>query len=149
MSLTSARPLRVTLALCALSFAAGCRSHSLREGVWELSFNAVEYMTNEPADVPSSRVLLRIDWSDDPEFMEEFDLIPIDKEGLPDIRFGVRRQSEDEAAANRKPVVTTIRAQQEPLWTYNFVGTIMSEEHIVGQVFTARHRLRDYLTLTG
>lgn len=129
------------LALCAAAATgAGCTSHSLREGEWILSFNAKDYESNvsvPPELLQEARVELAIDWSTDPDYLEEFVLTSVDETALPEIYGIVFRNG------------TVLVNAKDPFWVFRLEGKIIDEEHVSGNNFVARYRFDDVTALVG
>ncbi len=125
-----------------LGILSGCASHSLREGVWELSLDDVEdYWTKSPVVHPKQRVKLAIDWKSDGdgEVVEiqrtESDLSPL---------YG------DVFGTGKSVNTRKIRINgTDHFYIFRFDGIVRDPETISGLRFLLRHRFEENTSFTG
>lgn len=142
--------IRITAAILVLcGLASGCSSTSLREGTWELSFEAIDSRTGESMEkyFESNRstyhhVNVHIEWSDENE--EEFVEIK-----------GIRSYSANGKAFknqnNLPPMYGNIPIDKDEIiirgrddsYQFYLVGKVLNEERIDGKNFLAKSHLED------
>lgn len=108
---------------------AGCSTHSIREGLWKLSFNAQDSLTRQPVPtelLPPTRVLVAVGWTDDGE---EVTIAHPDSENLR--MYGKIPQGKKEFY---------VRGAVDDYWVFQLKGNVMSPELVDGTSFAARHR---------
>ena len=144
---------RYSLSLLApvLLLVSGCTQHYIREGIWELSFQAYWSQTREPADIPPSEVRVRIATNAAGDG-EEAEIVPLaakskgnpatpaSEAGSPNqvrkpMYADLRLKREDE------PVAVVIR-HGESLWIWQMFGIVRDSETIAGTRLDARVRYK-------
>ena len=144
------KQMRITATLLVLgALASGCSSNSLREGTWELSFEALDSRTGESMDKyfesnqsAYHHVNLNIEWSDEKE------------EECIEIR-GMRSFSANGKSfknqANLPPMYGNIPIGEDEIvirgrddsFQFYLVGKVLSEERVDGKNFLAKSHLED------
>lgn len=142
--------MRITAGILVLgALASGCSSNSLREGTWELSFDAIDSRTGESMEkyFESNRsayhhVNLHIEWSDEAE--EEF----VEIKGL---RSYSANGKTSKTQRDLPPMYGNIPIGKDEIiirgrddsFQFYLVGKVLNEEHIDGRNFLAKSHLED------
>jgi hypothetical protein len=142
------RKLGSFIALPFLSLAlSGCLSHSIREGIWELSFTAQDVKTRQPVDIiPRARVDVTVDWGKEGGEVAEIKLIA----KLEDSEWKPARGLAPPFYAEIPPGSDALQAKgQDNDWFFILHGKVVSDERVSGTQFFARHTFVDDLSLEG
>ena len=131
--------------LTILAAGAGCRSHSIREGRWEMTLNAQDLTSKQAVDLPEYTtydVRVRLDWADDGN-----ELVEIEKLGT---EISLRRMYGDIIHRDDgSPPAVSIKSQSDALWVFTLQGVVVDETEIKGTAFVARHRQDRDTVLNG
>jgi hypothetical protein len=132
--------------LLAAALGSGCASHSIREGIWRLSFEAQNAETRERVAVPVQQVSVRVEWgSEQPG--EAVELTPISSHSP--------GRTKDTSILKRmfgriKPGGEEIELwHSDSQWESRLAGRIVNPEYINGQGFLARSHLAERIMLEG
>lgn len=112
--------------IVALLAGAGCSSHSIREGQWELSFNAQDSLTRQPVPagfLPPTRVLVDVEWSDGGETVGILD---------------PKRNLEMYGKIPEGKKELYVQNATDDYWIFQLKGNVKSPELVDGTSFAAR-----------
>ncbi|MBN1441741.1 MAG: hypothetical protein JXA90_03480 [Planctomycetes bacterium] len=141
------------LALLAPLAAAGCSSHSLRSGIWELSVQAQDYETHEAVEIPPREVRLAIEWDDENAGLEAVELEMLGSDEPLRFRsiYGQVKSIGAEAglASDATDRVFHVPRAGDTFWQFNMIGEVKSDTLVSGTRFMARHKQHDKQILTG
>ena len=128
-----------TLALLTL-ISSGCSSYSIEDGIWELSYNAQDYITREPWEIPNRRV--RVEVTDSPDGPGEI----VEIERLESQESLDQRRMYGDIPPGSKEILIK---WQDKYWAFRMRGEIRDPKHISGNAFLARHRFEENTALEG
>ena len=144
----------LTLLAPVLLLVSGCAQHCIREGIWELSFQAYWSQTREPADIPPIEVRVRVATNATGDG-EEAEIVPLPSK-TKESPAKPATESPDAAALTqvRKPMYADLRAKREDepisvvirhgesLWIWQMFGMVRDSETIAGARLDARVRYK-------
>lgn len=149
-----------------LAFGSGCTHHSIREGIWELSFKARIMLSNNALPIPSKKVKVIVGWDEEGGEGEiaEITVLP-EGASQPAVHSEEGEQEGDELSfphrMDLKPMYAEIKVKHEGYppnvhiehsdggWTWTMSGSVKSPTLIAGTNFYARHKLTDRVTSNG
>lgn len=144
------KSMRITAVVLVLgALASGCSSKSLREGTWELSFEAIDSRTRETMDkyfesagAAYHHVGLKIEWHSD----EDREVVEIlGERSYSALGTSSKDQTRLPPMYGSIPLGKNeiIIGGRDDSFEFRLVGKILSEEHIDGKKFLAKSHLED------
>ena len=127
------RPPSSAVLIVTLLAGAGCSSHSIREGIWSLTFDALDVHSREPVDVWSGKVRVSVDWSEEKPGAEAVEIERLGASGPKSHRFMYGTIPEGGE-------FLSIDIAMDRFWVFVMYGEIRSEERIRGREFLAKNR---------
>ena len=144
---------RIALAplfMALLSSQSGCSSPSVREGIWELSFNLQRSENREPLPIPPREVRISIEYEADESSGEVKELVEIVENTGSDKENGRKKRSGVEPNPTLRPLYGEIPAvpdgrkkmlfveHRDDDWFWRMAGVVANPELIRGTNFMAR-----------
>lgn len=127
------RPPSSAVLVVTLLAGAGCSSHSIREGIWSLTFDARDFQSQEPVEVPSWKVRVSVDWSEEKPGAEAVEIERLGASGPKSHRFMYGTIPEGGE-------FLSIDLAMDRFWVFAMYGEIRSEERIAGREFLAKNK---------
>jgi len=141
------RSIVAVLMLATAGLGAGCQSHSIRPGIWTLSFHAQDSRTQESLDAYLESQRARVHQVEvlvepgDETPGEVVEVRPItSRSELGTKRTGTLKPLFGDIAPGSDEI--NLRGGDET-WEFRMVGYISDSEHIIGRRFLARMRVED------
>ena len=152
----TSRSILVTAAVAAC-FQFGCSSHPLREGIWELSFDAQTVAKRDPFPIDKRELKLGVEWDDagERQIVEFVEIVPNDAS---DGELGIA--ANDASDEVLEPMYGDIRIKSDDSaqltinfgddhWRWRMFGVIRNAETVVGERFMASARIVEDLIIEG
>ena len=142
----------------------GCAHHSIREGIWELTFKATVVQTHKPLDIPPRAVKVKLGWDGEGEIAEIADLSGAHPSKVTPSEGSTAQQKEepnDSSSLGLKPMFADIRVKregesptvkidhQDGYWNWGMHGIVRSPTVIQETNFFARYKYGDGTILNG
>ena len=137
--------IRAAILLPAAAFSAGCSGQTVRDGIWELSFDLAFVDTGESvSDLVRSREVLVRSTSDSrgEEVIEVIEIAPLSRIENVSPMYGEIRSGH----VSPKPIITIMHTDRD--WAWQMFGYVRDDESIVGNRFYGRTK-HEQLVLEG
>ena len=150
------KPIHFLVILTLASLSAGCSSHSLRPGIWEINFhNVIRTDTGEPLVLPKREARLEIDWAKkdkEPDVIEEV--------AINYVRPTTGGSTGEAAPVAPNPMFADVESREEreklfrlkgqdEHWIWRMGGLIRDSETVVGTRVDARIRSTSLTAFEG
>lgn len=123
--------------LLVLSAGLGCSSHSIRNGIWRLSYDLDDVKAKVPVSFEPKRVRVTVDWSDEIAGAEAVELENLDDR----LRiYGYILEGGEEF---------TVKLGQDASWVFSLWGKVRDRETIDGHDLLAKSRASATTALRG